>query len=155
MRARRVRQSPDSFGTNRSFCGVQERPHVGALEMPLTDTALRSIRPRDRAYKVYDHDGLFLLINPGGSKLWRWCYRVDGKEKLMGLGQYPIVTLAGARTSSRGEQESGRRHRSAASYVHGPAISPRVPLRPMPSRAAALAAEMCVFAEQSVTRSVH
>jgi hypothetical protein len=40
---------------------------------------------------------LFLLINPGGSKLWRWRYRFGRKEKLMALGRYPIVGLARAR----------------------------------------------------------
>ena len=46
---------------------------------------------------MYDRDGLFLLVNPGGSKLWRWRYRFDGKEKMMALGEYPLVTLKEAR----------------------------------------------------------
>lgn len=54
--------------------------------MPLSDVAVRTMKPRETAYKVYDHDGLFLLVNPGGSKLWRWRYRFDLKEKLMALG---------------------------------------------------------------------
>ncbi len=61
--------------------------------MPLSDLAIRTLRPRERAYKVYDRDGLLLLVNPGGSKLWRWRYRFDQKEKLMALGEYPVVTL--------------------------------------------------------------
>jgi integrase len=65
--------------------------------MPLSDTAIRSLKPGDRPYKVYDRHGLFLLVNPGGSKLWRWKYRFDGKEKLMALGEYPVVGLAHAR----------------------------------------------------------
>ena len=65
--------------------------------MPLSDLTVRTLKPRERAYKVYDRDGLFLLINPGGSKLWRWRYRFDQKEKLMALGEYPVVTLAEAR----------------------------------------------------------
>ena len=67
--------------------------------MPLTDTAIRGSKPADRPFKIYDRDGLFLLINPSGSKLWRWRYRADGKEKLMPLGKYPDVTLARARES--------------------------------------------------------
>ena len=62
--------------------------------MALTDTAIRATKPSERPYKVYDRDGLFLLINPSGSKLWRWRYRFDGKEKLMALGEYPVVNLA-------------------------------------------------------------
>lgn len=46
---------------------------------------------------MYDREGLFLLINPGGSKLWRWRYWADSKEKLMALGENPIVNLAEAR----------------------------------------------------------
>jgi hypothetical protein len=65
--------------------------------MPLSDLAIRTLRPRERAYKVYDRDGLLLLVNPGGSKLWRWRYRFDQKEKLMALGEYPVVTLGEAR----------------------------------------------------------
>ena len=40
---------------------------------------------------------LYLLVNPKGSKLWRWKYCVDGKEKLTALGSYPDVSLAQAR----------------------------------------------------------
>jgi len=61
--------------------------------MALTDTAIRGTKPGQKPFKVYDRDGLFLLVNPGGSKLWRWRYRFDGKEKLMALGEYPLVNL--------------------------------------------------------------
>lgn len=65
--------------------------------MALTDTAIRGTKPSKRSYKVYDRDGLFLLVNPNGSKLWRWRYRFDGKEKLMAFGGYPFVSLIQAR----------------------------------------------------------
>jgi Arm DNA-binding domain len=65
--------------------------------MALTDTAIRGTKPGEKPFKVYDRDGLFLLINPGGSKLWRWRYQFAGKEKLMALGEYPLVGLAQAR----------------------------------------------------------
>jgi integrase len=65
--------------------------------MPLTDTAIRGSKPATRPFKIYDRDGLFLLINPSGSKLWRWRYRADGKEKLMALGEYPVIGLAEVR----------------------------------------------------------
>ena len=65
--------------------------------MALTDAAIRATKPAEKPFKVYDREGLFLLVNPGGSKLWRWRYWADGKEKLMALGEYPIVNLAEAR----------------------------------------------------------
>ena len=52
---------------------------------------------RERAYTVCHRDGLFLLVNPSGSKLWRWRHRFDQKEKLMALGEYPVVTPGEAR----------------------------------------------------------
>ena len=65
--------------------------------MALTDTAIRGAKPGTKPFKLYDRDGLFLLVNPSASKLWRWRYKFDGKEKLMALGEYPLVGLAQAR----------------------------------------------------------
>ena len=65
--------------------------------MPLSDTAIRALKPCEKAFKVVDEKGLFILVNPGGSKLWRFKYRIDGKEKLMALGAYPDVGLKDAR----------------------------------------------------------
>jgi integrase len=65
--------------------------------MPLTDTAIRNAKPAEKPFKLADGGGLFLLINPAGSRLWRLKYRVDGREKLLAIGPYPDVTLAKAR----------------------------------------------------------
>jgi integrase len=65
--------------------------------MPLTATAARQAKPRDRAYKLADEKGLFLLVHPNGSKYWRLKYRFGGKEKTLALGVYPEVSLADAR----------------------------------------------------------
>ena len=65
--------------------------------MPLNDTQLRQIRPRDKAYRLSDGGGLFVEVRPNGSKLWRLAYRFDGKQKLMALGSYPETGLARAR----------------------------------------------------------
>jgi len=65
--------------------------------MALTDAAIRARKPAKKPFKMYDQEGLFLLVNPSGSKLWRWRYRADGKEKQMALGEYPIVNLSEAR----------------------------------------------------------
>ena len=65
--------------------------------MPLTDIAIKSYKPAQRAYKRSDGGGLHLLISPSGGKLWRLAYRFDGKQKTLALGAYPAVTLALAR----------------------------------------------------------
>ena len=65
--------------------------------MSLTDTSIKKAKPGIKPAKISDEKGLYLLVNPTGSKLWRWKYRVDGKEKLMALGNYPDVSLAQAR----------------------------------------------------------
>lgn len=65
--------------------------------MPLTDTAVKRARADDKPVKIADGRGMYLLVNPNGSKLWRWKYRVAGVEKVMAFGQYPDVTLALAR----------------------------------------------------------
>lgn len=65
--------------------------------MPLTDTAIKALKPEAKARKHADEKGLFLLVTPSGGKLWRLKYRFDGKEKLLALGAYPGVGLKTAR----------------------------------------------------------
>lgn len=65
--------------------------------MLLTDTAIRAAKPTETVKKLSDGGGLQLWIMPHGSKLWRLAYRVDGTQKLLALGQYPVVGLAEAR----------------------------------------------------------
>ncbi len=65
--------------------------------MPLTEIAIRAAKPTSKPWKLTDERGLFLLVNPGGSKLWRLKYRIEGREKLLALGAYPDVSLRKAR----------------------------------------------------------
>lgn len=65
--------------------------------MPLTDTQLRNLKPKARAYRQADGAGLFIEVRPAGSKLWRLAYRFDRKQKLLALGSYPETSLARAR----------------------------------------------------------
>tara|TARA_Y100000588_G_scaffold374554_1_gene449708 strand:- start:382 stop:1572 length:1191 start_codon:yes stop_codon:yes gene_type:complete len=65
--------------------------------MPLTDTQIRNAKPREKQYKLFDSGGLYLLVRPTGSKLWRFKFRLDGKEKALSFGKYPDVSLAKAR----------------------------------------------------------
>ena len=65
--------------------------------MPLTDAAVRAAKPREKAYKLADSQGMYLHVAPSGAKYWRLKYRVDGKERVHALGVYPTVSLLAAR----------------------------------------------------------
>lgn len=65
--------------------------------MALTNTAIRNAKPKDKPYKLADSLGLYILINPTGSKLWRVKYRSHGVERKLALGSYPEVSLTEAR----------------------------------------------------------
>lgn len=67
----------------------------------LTDAAVRNTKAKDKPYKLADGGGMFLLVQPNGSKLWRYKFRLNGAEGLDALGAYPEVNLAGARDSHR------------------------------------------------------
>ncbi|NLI79533.1 MAG: integrase arm-type DNA-binding domain-containing protein [Candidatus Riflebacteria bacterium] len=66
--------------------------------MALSDTAIRMAKPRARPVKMFDADGLFLLLRPTGARWWRFRYRFGGGEKLLSLGTYPEVSLKEARS---------------------------------------------------------
>ncbi|MBF0613470.1 MAG: integrase arm-type DNA-binding domain-containing protein [Magnetococcales bacterium] len=65
--------------------------------MPLSDAAIRQTKPTEKPFKLSDGDGMFLLVNPNGSKYWRLKFRYAGKEKILALGVYPDVPLKLAR----------------------------------------------------------
>jgi integrase len=66
--------------------------------MALTDTAIRNAKATEnKARKLFDERGLYLLVTPDGGKWWRFKYRFGGKEKLLSLGVYPDVGLKQAR----------------------------------------------------------
>ncbi len=63
----------------------------------LTAKRIGAAKPQGKTVKLFDGGGLFLSITPKGQKLWRFKYRLDGREKLISLGGYPAVSLADAR----------------------------------------------------------
>ena len=70
--------------------------------MSLNDAKIRSLKPSAKPFKVSDSHGLYLLVNPGGSRLWYLKYHINGKESRLGLGAYPDVSLAYARQQRDG-----------------------------------------------------
>jgi integrase len=68
--------------------------------VPLTDSAIRALKPRAKAYKVADEKGLHLQVTPSGGRLWRVKFRTEGGvEKKLSLGAYPEVSLKDARAA--------------------------------------------------------
>ncbi|HAO32405.1 MAG TPA: tyrosine-type recombinase/integrase [Candidatus Competibacter sp.] len=67
--------------------------------MALNDIMLRSAKPRERRYKLFDEAGLYVIVTPEGGKWWRLRYRWVGKEQTLSLGTYPAVSLKQARLS--------------------------------------------------------
>lgn len=63
----------------------------------LTATAVNQAKPKDKPYKLSDEKGLYLFIQVGGGKLWRFDYRYCGKRKTLAIGSYPDLSLAEAR----------------------------------------------------------
>jgi hypothetical protein len=63
----------------------------------LSDATIRKAKPGEKPRKLSDGGGLYLELQPNGGKWWRLKYRHEGKEKRIGLGTYPEVTLSEAR----------------------------------------------------------
>ena len=66
--------------------------------MALSQFAIVKARPKERPYKLSDGQGLYLLVQPRGSKLWRFRYRFGGRENMLTFGAFPATSLADART---------------------------------------------------------
>lgn len=67
--------------------------------MPLKAMEIRSVSPSKKLYRKPDGQGMYLEVRPNGSKLWFLKYRIDGKEKRLGLGSFADVSLADTRAA--------------------------------------------------------
>lgn len=70
---------------------------MATITNKLSDPEAKNAKPGEAPYKLFDGEGLFLLVQPKGGKLWRLKYRFGAKEKLLALGAYPEVMLKEAR----------------------------------------------------------
>lgn len=66
--------------------------------MPLTDAKIRNTKATSKTQKIYDGGNLCLEIKPNNKRYWRYRYRIDGKENIFAIGEYPAMSLATART---------------------------------------------------------
>src|SRR5450755_2235798 len=76
--------------------------------MPLNDTRVRNAKVGPKPYKLTDSHGLYLEVRPSGAKLWRYRYRIAGKENVFALGEYASAP-AGESAAAAGTRKSGRR----------------------------------------------
>ncbi len=65
--------------------------------MMLNARKVEAAKGKEKSYKLSDGGGLYLQVEPNGSRYWRMKYRFAGKEKRLSFGVYPTVTLADAR----------------------------------------------------------
>ena len=72
--------------------------------MALKDLEIKYAARRSKEYKLFDGDGLYVLVKPSGSKLWRYKYRFEGKERVLCIGSYPAITAVVARQKRREAQ---------------------------------------------------
>lgn len=103
-----VRERPESYTVSHLFCGVIQgylesstvfvTPLSEFVDMPLTDTQIRTFKPTGKIVKLYDGGGLLLRITARGKKCWQFKYTRNGKQNTIGrIGSYPEVSLKEAR----------------------------------------------------------
>jgi hypothetical protein len=70
--------------------------------MPLTDTSIKTAKPKEKPYKIFDGNrlGLYIEIAPSGSRFFRIQYFNGKSQTSKTLGRYPIMTLASAREAT-------------------------------------------------------
>lgn len=98
-----------------------ESPLAKGKSKPFSDISLRSLKPKDKPYKLADSGGLFIVVSPAGGKHWKLAYRHAGKQKTLSFGEYPYVSLADARKKredaktvlAAGRDPAGKRKRVA------------------------------------------
>lgn len=66
--------------------------------MPLSDTAVRQSKPKEKPYTLSDSDGLSLHIAPNGTKAWHFRFTWHGKQPRISFGTYPEISLRDARS---------------------------------------------------------
>ena len=67
------------------------------IATPLTDTKIKTSKPKEKDYKLSDGQGLFLLVKTNGTKLWRFDFTFASKRQTMSFGIYPEIGLKEAR----------------------------------------------------------
>ncbi|WP_439500414.1 tyrosine-type recombinase/integrase [Aminobacter ciceronei] len=67
----------------------------------LTDAAIKALKPKDKLYKVADRDGMYVVVQPAGSIVFRYDYRMNGRRETLTLGRYGAAGLSLARAREK------------------------------------------------------
>lgn len=67
------------------------------MKRKLTDRTVKTLKQKDKNYRVADGGGLYVLVKSTGSKLWRYDCVISGSRVTLSFGEYPSVLLAQAR----------------------------------------------------------
>ncbi|OIQ79604.1 putative prophage CPS-53 integrase [mine drainage metagenome] len=102
--------------------------------MSLTVAEISNTKPNDKVQYLFDAAGLYLQLNPNGSRWWRFKYRYEGKPKLLSLGVYPLVGLKDARAAhakarkliADGVDPSEKRKQEEATKKHKHEVARRI-----------------------------
>ena len=70
---------------------------MARAKQKLTDTEIRNAKPKSKPYKIYDTEGLRLLIRPSGTKVWQYPYKLHGKSNIYTIGKFGEISSAEAR----------------------------------------------------------
>lgn len=75
--------------------------------MPLTDSQIRNTKPGQKPIKLTDGGGLYLEVRPTGAKLWRYRYRIAGKENVFAAGEYAQVPSGETKEQTLARRNAG------------------------------------------------
>ena len=75
--------------------------------MPLTDSQIRNTKPGEKPIKLTDGGGLYLEVRPTGAKLWRYRYRIAGKENVFAVGEYVQAPNGESKEQTQARRNAG------------------------------------------------
>ena len=75
--------------------------------MPLTDSQIRNAKPGEKPIKLTDGGGLYLEVRPTGAKLWRYRYRIAGKENVFAVGEYVQAPSGETKEQTQSRRNAG------------------------------------------------
>ncbi len=67
----------------------------------LTDSGVKALKPKEKSYKVTDRDGMYLVVQPSGTIVFRLDYRMNGRRETVTLGRYGAAGISLARAREK------------------------------------------------------